>query len=322
MKKLFQKKNSTENQKLFNFVEEELGEPLTKEQKAQVLKDSKATVKVDRKYRKSELNFNRVVVLRPQKGFFLRYGLTALACIIVCLSATLPFALKVSAKCIEIPVEIPVEVIVPPVFDRYKTGVPISVDETFMREEIDGLLLFGENQIFDLTEYGDVRYWGNSWMETIKSTLLGYVIDQSKIMINGSDIFDSDVFDINYRIRTYKNYAFAGYYDIFSAIENTYLENAGDIIDEEEIYAFVVNKIEDPDTEAVEDDTPITVNAFIVEDVKVFCYYRANLAGAYSLIYFNYGDYEYFIKVTQVDVPPTVEYIKNFFMPALLDQEL
>ena len=298
MKKLLLKIKSIQpkNKQLFMYLEKQLGEKLSWEQKKQAMHDFKL---VQKDYRE----FNKVSVSVTKFNFFnnfiVRHVVTVVITAALCVSIILPVTLPLEGSHGTPGIETPM---------LYTASYDVPISESLLRD-IKGLLLFSKDQIPLIM--GVVPSWGKGFIEFVhdEPIVLSYRIDNSKIHIG-----NGDVFDVDYRIRTYKNYIFSFHFaDFYSALEIAYVEYANEVIEKEIIYNF---NVEERDGEDVRDTT---VHAFLANDIKIFCHIKKRIdnTGSLAWIHFTFGGYDYFIQVTENGCKLNLEYIKETFVPAL-----
>ena len=285
-----------------NFVETHYDRNLTSAEKSRMKRTLKATRKDKLKMSKGPNSIS--VKGNAVRNTFFRYAMMMFAGIVLCLAVVLPITLGNSKNIyIEVPGETPPPIIIdktkptpPPIVitpeqkPYTNTSTKVLIDEVDMREHAEkyNLLLFSETQTFDPWE--GKRTWGNAKVEYADDapTVLSYVIDEQEIYINeGAEELSGQSFKISYRIRTYKNYEFSGYYP-YSVLEKAY--NEGEF-------------------------------SFSVNDVKVCYSFESNFAGDFVFIYFIYEGYEYFIEIEDIWLEGCLSdsnYIKDVFMKELL----
>lgn len=309
-----------EKEKAYAFMEQHLGEPLTAQDKAKLGKWEKASAKYD--IAKANPQSVKNYIWKPQQGFLWRYGVTAIASIILCLSIVLPITLG-NTKSVPYPVYIdntpPVEI------PRYTDNIQSLELVQGRLKSIDGLLLFSDEQYFFNPANMDEIYYGITKVESSKKDgrTLGYLIDNCSITIN-LDIANFppqtiEVFEADYRIRTYKHYFFEDYYQSYYAtLEKVYNDYKADITDENNLYDDFgeIKKVNDPDK--AQDNLDIDIFAFVHNDIKVFFTIELGV----TFIYFEYNGNDYFIKAMPVDFSaitgkeftPDANYIKDEFI--------
>lgn len=301
MKHLIQKiaSKSKRNEELFQAVEAGLGRPLSWEEKVQSMQDQKRVVKAQKQLQQSTAQAAALTVIMSRKKFnsLWRYAATAFLSVAVCLSVVLPITLK--DKYPTLP-EAPA--VIPPEQTAYTDFIPADLTEDFMRA-IKGFLLPGEEDL----------YWIHSTVEFAAEdlVLLSYVINQAYVLSS-----EEELSWLTYRIRTYQNYAFVGYYEEYYATLEEAHKTFATILVAEDSYSVV--KVYDPVSDIEEGNKEtIKVDAFVFGGVAVFCFIDPSESANNAFIYFQYGGYEYFIELVEQDFKIDMEYIKNDFIKTM-----
>ena len=295
---------SPKNRKLFKFAQAELGEKLTWREKVFIMQDLKTTENL---CDSTSVNYVR------NNSFMKLGGMTfATMCVtaIVCLSIVLPFTLSKNGKTNNVYIEVPIVSDVP-AQQKFFSSLSVPIAEQTLRK-VNGVLLFGTQQM-PVTEieflpgmFFPQSSWGVSMIEHAENepVLLGYKIIDSDVFIG------DDKFRVDYRIRTYKHFYFERYVDDrFSALENANQNHANEMSDQSKLYTFEIQEKERA--------YPVYVNAFIIDDIKVFTTAFNNSIGKITTIMFTLGNFDYFLTVTEIDVELTTDYLQEHFMPTL-----
>ena len=230
--------------KFFAFLEKELGKPLSAEQKKKALRAQKIDIKT-KKQCKVKLH-SRVSFI--QKNAVLRYCAIAMLAAAVCLTIVLPTTLTHAR--INVPTETQNQTPKIYIDDGSDDGTILQMranEETVRR--VKGVLYFNTTQTIPLFCTTSVE------LASEDNTVLSYYILNTIVNLNNGE----NIYKVNYRIRTYKDYLFFGYDDYFKDLEKS--------------------------------DTP----SFYIGETATNYYIKDNTNTAY--VYFELGGYEYFIKV-------------------------
>jgi|GEM_PF-5394147 len=300
----------SELDKRYAFIEHHLGEPLTAKDKAAINRFKTASEKYDLKKLKKQ---NALAPKWNTQKVIRWCSATAAVSIILCLSIVLPITLS-DTKIVHVPDYIYIDNTSPAEAPRY--GIHTEIQTLNLQQgalsEVAGLLLFNSSK-YGFDEQGEFIYGETtSLISKNDGRILGYTIANGLIAIDFQPPDVMDAFWVDYRIRTYKYYYFYDYYtNFYATLENTYNDNKTDIKNEDNLYEF-------KDVEVVCGNenlgfAPITINAFVEKGIVVLFYTRENN----TYIYFVYGDNDYFIKATPIDSfsgTPDANYIKDEFI--------
>lgn len=286
------------NKELYEFVEKRLGKQLTKKDIALLSRWEKVFIKNDAKV--SHEQTATLSKWHTTRSIIIRYGMTALISIVICLSIVLPIKLSSGKNPKGDGTETP-----PPLQEITRYTRSFSYDINYDTLSKYGFLLFHEEKgQIDDTEKSYIEY------TTKKPGLpLSYLVKESLVVIN-----DSEPFRMDYRIRTYKYYDFEIYYPFYATLENLHdtnvISDKQNFVNVSLIYAKGYTGAQLP---------PIDVSAFKIKEIPVFCHVRPS--GAFAYIYFVYDDNEYMITLEDeyelglLDA----EYIKDHFIRTLFD---
>ena len=320
------------NKKYFKRVETKIGEKLNWEQKIQTMQARKAAIELDRQTSKNQ---ELKQAKQKQFTFSFKYFATIVLVATICLSTTLPFVFK-DAKTIYIEPDVPGNTL-------YTEEVSIlRVSEEFMREMKDILLFSKEQTFFDFTEAiaqeqgiplefflmmlesmemsaeDFISHWGNSWMEFVDNTILGYFIKDLFVILS-----EDEIFNIDYRIRVYREYHFIRYVENnYSALVSVAGKHGNEITAETKVFIVEENVVFNGEIVGV---ISKEINTFIVNDIAVYCIIPPHEEGAEinAFIHFTYKGNDYFIRVDDKklcdSITLDVDYIKNVFIPALFE---
>jgi len=300
-----------DNKDLYEFAEEQLGEKLTKRDRA----------KYDRKRRDSTC-YDGVATVEFAQGkrwknvSLFRYAVVMFVTLIICLSVVLPITVNTPSprlvtqyvnRYIDRNVYVPTPV---PLREYFFDDVEATkTDHSFLSSL--GVLLFAyrddEQMLTGMSDF---------FVEIarISQTVVSYTTE-GYVLIIDSD-YQEQIFEIDMRIRTHRRYYFTGYFGgSFATLR--YKHDSTEINDVDKIYDFgIVESVESEYGFATADE--IHVHAFIKNDIPVFIFNDYELNHAY--IYFVFNGLEYFITIN-VDLDfnnkLTPEYIKNYFIGTL-----
>jgi len=309
-------KKSKENKEYFAFLQTEFGHKLSRKEKATALKYRKSAAKLNKQCQLNENKCINIATKNPSQNLIFRYITVACLTAVLCLSVVLPITLTLS----------PLRIYVPTINEpepnrRFYTddisSLPIS--EIMMRD-LDFLLFSKEQTFFDLGEFigmdpGEfVFQWGESSVEFAENIILSYVIFDLFTLIN-----DEDMFFIDFRIRTYKEYIFLRHTEHnYHALETIALKYKNILT--EDIQTFITQKDIIVNDQVI-DTIDIEIKAFILDNIEIFLHINTNDFGiTEAFIHFTFEENDYFIRLDDKELTHKtldINYIQNTFLPAL-----
>jgi len=289
---------------LFDYLETELGE---RPNKKEVKRTQREIAKVESGI------FQKQVKPNFANSFLFKHALTSIVAVMLCLSIVLPITLQGRDN--------QFTPITPEPFIYTDNIILISIEEQGLRR-IPDLLFFSQQQ---LTLAGVIPMWGVSRMELADDAplVLSYVVVGSVLTLG------SDMFAVEYRIRTHMHYHFAWYHEnSYSALEIARTRYAN-LVTEQNIQEFNISE------EQIVDDVTLprtsNVHGFMVDGITIFTHASYSFDENFNevrnvLIHFTFGGNDYFVRITEIfgaqvstSLEDLVGLAKSTIVPALFE---
>ncbi|MCL2851394.1 MAG: hypothetical protein FWE01_03465 [Firmicutes bacterium] len=279
------------NNELLIAIESKLGRPLTAKERHQVISDGERVDRAQENIRQTKLQEQamRAQRIKRNRNMVFRQALTAFISVAVCLAIIFPFMFSGGKDKMD-----------PGYGGAFRNHVRLNMLEMHMRN-VDNLLLFQE------------MIWLESFIEIYRNQPIvlsyiayGVVLDEGETTL------------MDKRIRTNRNYQFLELYmNSFATLERANAKLGSGVRNPDKIYTFEVTRILHPTIRDADAET-LTINAFVMDGITVFAHVGDD--GSWAQLYFEFGGFEYFIDLEELEMQINIQFIKNVFMRTLLYQ--